>query len=237
MNEIILYFTKKYDGDWEAIYKAINDKESVELKDIQSVFDDVRTNYLSIIDRDYPNKFKDIFMPPFSLFHAGEKELLENKIIGLQGYGNEHEIKFVEMLIRHNFTFIVINNIKNQKLISLLKAKQTPLILVNLNGINKLAGDLRIDNQKNILLVSERPDNIIVKDQKIQRIERIIIALADLVIVFARDCNSSNSLVETASLENKKIGFIKPIDKSVDYPSHSVNYKVLEKIDDIVNLN
>ena len=69
MNDILIYFYEKYDGDWDEIYKAINQKERVNygeaiefLKDYKDKYD-----YVTIIDNSYPDEYKGNYKPPFVL--------------------------------------------------------------------------------------------------------------------------------------------------------------------------
>jgi len=68
MNIILIYFSIKYKGDWDKIYKALEDKEKVSLSEIQELENELK-NYKwkigTILDQDYPKRLKEAYKPPF----------------------------------------------------------------------------------------------------------------------------------------------------------------------------
>lgn len=79
MDKVIVYLAIKYEGDWDAIYKAIQDKEDVNPKEIERVVNECPYNYITILDDRYPMNIKRIYKPPFVLFYKGKLELLHSK--------------------------------------------------------------------------------------------------------------------------------------------------------------
>ena len=78
MNLILVYFAKKYNGNWDEIYQAIAKKEKVEMSELTKLEDDMDCKYITIIDEDYPNHFKSKYKPPFVLFYKNTKPTEEN---------------------------------------------------------------------------------------------------------------------------------------------------------------
>jgi DNA processing protein len=68
--DVLVYLAVKYNGDWNAIYKAIKDKELVDEHNIMSTVREAYEKYTvtTIIDDRYPNSLKKIYKPPFVLF-------------------------------------------------------------------------------------------------------------------------------------------------------------------------
>ena len=69
MNDILVFFYEKYDGDWDAIYNAICEKEPVDknkckefLKSYKEKYD-----YTTLLDEEYPEHLKREYKPPFVL--------------------------------------------------------------------------------------------------------------------------------------------------------------------------
>lgn len=69
MNDILIYFYEKYDGDWDEIYKAINQKERVNYGEAREFLKDYKDkyDYVTIIDNSYPDEYKGNYKPPFVL--------------------------------------------------------------------------------------------------------------------------------------------------------------------------
>lgn len=68
MREIIIYLYLKYNKDWDRIYEAIRNKEPIDKLDMKDTleYEDL-TSYITIIDNNYPSKYKSQFKPPFVL--------------------------------------------------------------------------------------------------------------------------------------------------------------------------
>lgn len=79
MDKVIVYLAIKYKGDWDAIYKAIMEKENVDVKEVERVVSECPYNYITILDDRYPMNIKHIYKPPFVLFYKGNLELLHSK--------------------------------------------------------------------------------------------------------------------------------------------------------------
>jgi len=88
MEEIIVYFAVKYKGDWESIYQAISKKERVDMDEVKKTVASLKTKWVTIISKDYPNSLKQIPKPPFVLFYKGNFDLLFQKSIAVIGSRN-----------------------------------------------------------------------------------------------------------------------------------------------------
>lgn len=68
MREILIYLYLKYDKDWDRIYEAICTKEKIDKFELINTleYEDL-TSYITIIDNNYPSKYKSQFKPPFVL--------------------------------------------------------------------------------------------------------------------------------------------------------------------------
>lgn len=61
-----------HNGDWEKMYKAIVEKNIVD------VVNTTDTNAITILDSNYPKRLREIYKPPFVLFYKGDIDLLKN---------------------------------------------------------------------------------------------------------------------------------------------------------------
>lgn len=85
MEDILLYFSLKYHGQFDLIYKALERKERVDESLKKELFATIKCSYTTIISDDYPQHLKFINCPPFVLYYYGSLSLLDNECIGVIG--------------------------------------------------------------------------------------------------------------------------------------------------------
>ncbi|MCQ2087413.1 MAG: DNA-processing protein DprA [Bacilli bacterium] len=76
--QILIALAIKYQGDWNSIYSAISSKEICELNTYLEEFNKSTCKATTILDADYPQILKQIYMPPFVLFYYGDITLTHN---------------------------------------------------------------------------------------------------------------------------------------------------------------
>lgn len=112
MEEILLYFSLKYAGDFDSILKALECKEKIDEKLKKELFKDITANYTTLISPDYPTALKEIACPPFVLFYYGNLALVKNKCISVIGkrhpstYGVECTAALAAQLVEAGYTII-----------------------------------------------------------------------------------------------------------------------------------
>ncbi len=86
MRNVLLYFALKYSGDWDSIYKALDQKEKITDQELEIV-EKMNIDFVTIIDDKYPKRLKRITKPPFILFYKGDLSLAnkEAKTIAIIG--------------------------------------------------------------------------------------------------------------------------------------------------------
>lgn len=95
MEDIIMAFTEKYEGDFRRIYQAIATKERLTDEEIGQYIDDIEEPALNIIAPDYPQSLKGIDCPPFVVFFEGNPDIIENEIYCLANpYDNSKRVFF-----------------------------------------------------------------------------------------------------------------------------------------------
>jgi hypothetical protein len=88
MEQVLLYFTLKYKGNWDKIYDALDKKERVNQADLDAVSAKiVGCKYLTILDVAYPNNLRQGYRPPFVIFYKGDINLIYKNydIVGVLG--------------------------------------------------------------------------------------------------------------------------------------------------------
>ena len=187
MNIILIYFSIKYKGDWDKIYKALEEKEKVSLEEITKTEEDIKSNnwnIITIIDRDYPEKLKTAYKPPFVIWLDGNKDLLKHNFISLTGnqenkMSNARIDNFVPEIEKSHR--IVTSSFKgiDQKILS--KSKEGNLYILA-NGIDDPYTNSSI--KKDDLLITEYPPETPPSKDGFRNRNRIIAAFAKSIILF-----------------------------------------------------
>lgn len=101
MEDILLYLSLKYNGQFDKIYKAIEEKEKADMELLSEWKNKMKCSYTTILSEDYPKRLKAIACPPFVLFYYGDLSLLNNKTIGVIGmrYPSEYGVDVTQRLV------------------------------------------------------------------------------------------------------------------------------------------
>lgn len=196
--EILVYLSLKYNGDWDNIFSDISLHKEYDEKEVQAEIKIVKSNYITIVDEEYPESLRQMYKPPFVLFYYGDISLISdthNKL-GVVGtrkpseYGKEVTERFVKELSKD---FIIISGLAvgidacaHKSAID--NKGKTVAILGNglhsyyLNGIEENSG-LFEEIKKNHLVLSEYPDNVPPKPDHFPIRNRIIAGLSDALLV------------------------------------------------------
>lgn len=91
MNVILIFFALKYKGNWDAIYKALEEKEKVSMAEITETEKKVEElltkgiKAVTILDVNYPNSLKEAYKPSFVIFYKGDIKALDKQSVNLTG--------------------------------------------------------------------------------------------------------------------------------------------------------
>ena len=78
MNYYLLYFSKKYNGDWDKIMNSLNHHEFVPKKYIESLKNAEIDFFTTLDEQIYPNSFEKLKKPPFLMYFKGNIDLLKS---------------------------------------------------------------------------------------------------------------------------------------------------------------
>ncbi len=182
MKKVILHFTLKYKGNWEKVYDAIKAREDVTLEQVADLKDKYNENYISIIDDDYPNNFKSIYMPPLTLFHLGNQSLLhdDDNIISL--WGDTSYQQFVTAELDKNKVYAMIYSAEQQANVETILDLGYKLILITNNYKSSDIGF--IGNYDNVVFISEIPFDIKKADiDAEQTTERLLLGMSRVALM------------------------------------------------------
>lgn len=137
MNDILLYFAVKYEGDFEKIYTAIMNKEKCNYDEVKEIIKNITCKYTTVISNDYPIRLKNLNRPPFVIFYEGNLDLLNKKCIAVIGsrknseYGKKICEKIVKELVENEY--VIISGLAN--------------------GIDEIAHKVTLDNNGNTVAI------------------------------------------------------------------------------------
>lgn len=187
MNIILIYFAIKYKGDWDKIYKALEEKEKVTLEEIRNLEEKLKSSkwqIITILDMNYPNKLKEAYKPPFVIWYKGDINLLDNKFICATGnqvdsMTKDRIQKFVSEIEKN---YLIINPSFKGVDELVMSESQKPNLVILANGLN----DPYLNHQikKTDLIMSEYPEDAHVSKDRLRNRNRLIAAFSETLILF-----------------------------------------------------
>jgi len=212
MNDILLYFAVKYEGDFEKIYYAIMNKEKCDYDEVVKVKKEIKCKYTTVISNNYPKKLKHLNRPPFVIFYEGDLSLIDKTSLSVIGSRNNGEYgkimceKIVKELVDNNIVIISglakgIDSIAHR--VALKNHGKTIGVLGN--GINyyypKENQDIQNEIKEYGLLISEYPPSLSPKKEYFPNRNRIIAALGDGLIVIEAKKRSGTMITVREALD------------------------------------
>ena len=221
MRKILLYFSLKYQGDYHQIYQAIQKKEKVSLEELNDIEKEIKCSYITIIDSQYPENFKQIPNPPWVLYYYGDIKILNHypklALIGTRK-NSDYGRQMCEQLVKESAVYdcvIIsglaqgIDGIAHQ---NALKFK-IPTIAILGSGIDYCYPKQNYLLYKEIkdkgLLISEYPNQVKPQRNYFLIRNRLIAALCDQIVVVESNYHSGTMNTITYALEyGKDIGCV-----------------------------
>jgi|AKZA01.1.fsa_nt_gi DNA protecting protein DprA len=214
MEEILLYLSLKYQGDFERIYNAIETNEIVNEAEKEILLKSVKSNYTTMISPDYPEALKHIDCPPFVLYYYGDLSLLNSRNICIAGtrtpttYGREVTEKITKELVGEKNVIISglalgVDTIAHQTAIEnygkTVAVLDTGIDYYNLKSNTNVYQEIK----NNHLLISEYPGEVSLPPQRFPK-NRIISGLSDSILVTEANMKSSTMITVAYALEQNK---------------------------------
>ncbi|EOA07460.1 DNA processing/uptake protein [Mycoplasma yeatsii 13926] len=255
MRNILLFFTLKYQYNWEKVFNALKNKEKISPETLENISNKSETNFISLVDHNYPKHLKDIIRPPFVLFYKGNINLTKSKskIFSLvldstvDAYGKKNVFKLIDDLISNNkiisfkynndFSIEVIKYIINKKGSFIFL---TDLSIKNLKTLNNEMFEL-IDNYDNSVIISDNQINDKISDiyKKDDSISRTLVGLANAVVICQNKEIISIQSVLDLCLEDDNKFYVFPEKVNSKFKANNLAIKqngiLVENLDDILN--
>lgn len=219
MREVLIYFSVKYNGDWEKIKNALVVKEIVTEADGKEVLSKIPCKTLTFIDSNYPECLKQAYRPPFVLYYEGNVELLTaRKKLGVIGsrrnssYGEEVTNKLISGIAEKNGGFTVVSGMAN----GIDSIAERCAINSGLNIISILGSGIDVcypASSKDIyeysktdkgLLLSELPPKNKPIGSNFPMRNRILSGIIDTLLIVEAKQRSGTSITARLSLEDNK---------------------------------
>ncbi len=225
MENLILYFSLRYGGDYRKIYNAFLRKEKVDEKLMESLFDklkEMKCKYATIFSDDYPSQLKTIDNPPFVIYYYGDLSLIQTKVLGITGtrepseYGKMATEKLVKESVKNNYTIIngMEKGIDSLVLRNTIKNNGKSIVVLG-TGIDcclSQENELYHELKQNHLIMSEFPfAESLSKELSLFR-SRIIAGLLKGILVIEAKETSNTMLTVCYALEQGKEIFAVPTD-------------------------
>ncbi len=215
MEDILLYLSLKYDGNFEKIYKAIMNKEEINQEELDDYKQKMKCKYTTLVSANYPEALKSIACPPFVIYYYGDLNLVGQKIVGVVGaddlssYGKEKTEYFVKGLVENDY--LIVNGMaKGSDEVSINQVIESngKCIAVLPCGIDrcypKAHQELYEELKRNHLIMSEYPLDLKPEKWYVPARNRIVAGLSQALLVTEIKIKSSNMLTIGYALEQEK---------------------------------
>ncbi|RGX62714.1 hypothetical protein [Thomasclavelia ramosa] len=83
LEETLVAFAEKYQGDFKEIFRAVAYKERLTDNEIDKLNENVDEKYVTVMSEDYPEVLKGIDCPPIVMFYEGNMDLLNKEVYEL----------------------------------------------------------------------------------------------------------------------------------------------------------
>ena len=216
MRSILVYFSYKYEGDVNLIFKALKNREPID-DDLYCKVVDMDLKAITILDYDYPECFKTIFQPPVVIFYKGDVSLLnENNLLSIVGsrentdYGEKALKKVLNELFEQTSITIVSGLAKGidtlaHKIALEHEMKTIAVLGTGLDEVYPIENEeLFLEIEEKGLLISEYPPYSKGKPSNFPFRNRLIAGLGKATVVIEAKKHSGTRTTVRYALENGK---------------------------------
>ncbi|MFA6942590.1 MAG: DNA-processing protein DprA [Bacilli bacterium] len=107
--KLLAFLAIKYDGEYNRMVQAIKDKEHINEEELNRLLATNTASYITIIDKDYPEFFRNINRPPLVLFYYGDWKITVNFNQCVAIVGSRHPDEY-GLNITKTITTELVNN-------------------------------------------------------------------------------------------------------------------------------
>ena len=236
--EILAYLSVKHNGDWNKIYQDLMNKKYGSEEEMKEILSTIKCNYITLIDKEYPNYLKQVFKPPFVLFYYGDISLIKDKNQNLLICGGRDiDINNTKALEQ------IIPNMADKNLITTLSLGTGEIVLrqairekrkavcVMMSGIdNCYPNSLKniydhFKLSRNGLVISEYPNNVQPSNESGMMRARYISNLSQEMIVSQINKHSGSVVIVNNALQYGNTVNVIPQPFNSDYYNNTLIYE------------
>lgn len=92
--DLLVYLSIKYEGDYESIIAAIKAREPVNKETLLNEVGALKAKFLTILDDNYPEAFRNMYRPPLVVFYYGDIRLIDNGDNAIAVIGTRHPSEY-----------------------------------------------------------------------------------------------------------------------------------------------
>ncbi|AUB31399.1 DNA-processing protein DprA [Spiroplasma floricola] len=249
MENVLLYFSLKYNGNWDKIYHALDTKEKITHKNLEDVKNKIDSDFITILSPLYPNYLKNTHKPPFVIFYKGDISLLSkyHKTIAIVGgqevdeYGIKNIEFFMQDLSLENIVFSTIENdgVNNEVLNNSFKNNYKIIKIIEESMKDYLKRTVDLPEKSNFLAITEVYESeYSINDKFIEYSNRMLCGVSKgIVFVQFKNNDPINKLFNFAVNEGKDVFAIPHALFSKDGTNKLIKNgaKLIENAKDILN--
>ncbi|AGR41977.1 DNA-processing protein DprA [Spiroplasma diminutum] len=220
MENVLLYFSIKYKGNWDKIYHALDIKEKITHKDLEEISNKINCKFITILNPLYPNYLKNTHKPPFVIFYKGDITLLSkyHKTIAFIGGEevNEYGIKNIDSLMsdlnEEKIIFSTIQNIGvNTEVLDNANNNGYKIVkILNQSMKDYLKKTIELPERENLLAISEIYENDTINFENNDYSNRLLCGISKAIVFVQFKGNDPVNKLFTFSVNEGKDIFAIP---------------------------
>lgn len=222
VNKLLAAMAIKYQGNWGEFSAALKNKELIGEEERENLLKTIHSKYITILDEEYPESFKNIHKPPLVIFYYGDISLIKNfdNCIGYVGsrdaspYGVETAKSICSGLAKYGYCIVsgLARGIDTAATLGALEGKGKAIAVLG-NGIDYCYPSENKDLYERLktegLVISEYPGMINPSMTSFPFRNRIIAALSKGIVVGEAQTRSGTLITVNYALgSNREIGCV-----------------------------
>ncbi|NQX83885.1 MAG: hypothetical protein HRS57_01685 [Mycoplasmataceae bacterium] len=173
MKEMMLYYSLLHNGDWNKIKDSLVSSLDVDKLELNKLLKKLDANYITILDKEYPELLKKSIKPPFVIFYKGNIDNLNkniyslyfNSIIDLKDKNDTRN--YLKKRFVDSYSMIALNYRNVTEIIKIhKKVLEDKVVLLSTSGLkyNRISSIEsmidKMDKDSNNLIITEIPFSI-----------------------------------------------------------------------------
>lgn len=222
VNKLLAAMAVKYNGNWSEMTAAIRAKEMAGEEECEKLLKTIHSKYITILDDEYPDSFKNMCKPPIVIFYYGDISLIKNyeNCIGYVGsrdatsYGTQTAKNICSGLAKYGYCIVsgLARGIDTAATLGALEGKGKAVAVLG-NGIDYCYPSENTPLYERLkregLVISEYPGMVAPSTTSFPFRNRIIAGLSKGIVVGEAQTRSGTLITVNYALgSNREIGCV-----------------------------